>query len=189
MNISESEKLTLLMLCDLYKKLEIEGKDNEGYFDSKLIHSAIDTDNAWAIAFKYSHIFRDSDRPEYVLETESIMAMWEHIERSYASLSCDDKEELVAKIGNKGDNPTFMGFDTNNESLYHSAASFFVKELKLFPTFNERSLCAIEETVNQYNGMVRTYNNLDPSSYGRDLSLEELALILGSEEAGPFDWV
>ena len=69
MKISDGEKLILLMLSELYDRLEINGE-----IESEFIRSAIFSNNIWAIPWKYSGIpFEDQDDPEIVKEVLDIL--------------------------------------------------------------------------------------------------------------------
>lgn len=49
MSYTKADKLQLLMLCDIYKRLDIQGG-----FNPDIISAAINTGNLWAIDAEYS---------------------------------------------------------------------------------------------------------------------------------------
>src|SRR5688572_7612554 len=107
MKISDGEKLIILMLTELYKKLELEDE-----IDPDFIRSAIFSDNLWSIPWKYPGIpFADQDTPEVVKEVLDILDMWSLIEHRYERLSKEEKAKLEQGAGAFGKEPKFRGFD------------------------------------------------------------------------------
>ena len=134
MKITDGEKLILLMLSELYDKLEVNGE-----VEPDFIRSAIFSNNTWSIPWKYVGIpFEEQETPEIVKEVLDILDMWSMIERSYANLSEASKQFVDKEAAPFGKDPMFRGFDGNNESEYLGTASFLVNDLDRFEEFKGR---------------------------------------------------
>jgi len=174
MRISDSEKLILLMLCDLYDKNGVEGD-----IDHDFIREAIFDQQTWAIPWKFSGIpFEDQETPSNVKYVLDILQMWSIIEYSYAELSEKDKTTLQHDAAPFGENPRFNGFDGNNESELLVAAEFIINKLDRFHEFKGRYLNSHSPSIDGYDRMLKVYNKAFESNMGRPLSLEQLTVIL-----------
>lgn len=153
MNVSDGEKLILLMLSELYEKLEIDGE-----VEPDFIRSSIFSNNTWSIPWKYVGIsFENQETPEIVYEVLNILDMWSFIERSYAELSDEDKAKVIEGAAPFGENPSFPGFDGNNESEYMGKASFIVNELERFEEFKGRNFNSHCPSIEGYARMLSMY--------------------------------
>tara|TARA_R110002167_G_scaffold215893_2_gene420753 strand:+ start:1130 stop:1690 length:561 start_codon:yes stop_codon:yes gene_type:complete len=179
MDVSNSEKLILLMLSEIYQKLGVDGE-----IDPKFIQSAINSDNLWGIDWKYSGIPRSgsqNDTPPIVTKVVDILDMWSFIEDSYKELSTEDKAALSAEIGPLGDNPSFQGFDGNNESEYLSVLSFLVTDLDRFSSFKGReNLNSHSQTIELYDRMLSVFLPMRKSLCDVLLHVEQLSQILSA---------
>ena len=175
MNLSDGEKLIALMLSDLYKHLNIDGE-----IDAEFISTAIYNDHLWSIPFKYSGLdFEDNKIPEDVKEVLNIMSMWEFIEHSYSELSNTDKSEVIRLAAPFGDNPTFNGFDGNNEIDQMCIAQCIIEELNRFNQFQDRDLNSHAPSLDGYRRMLPVFKEVQSSSlYTRNVSVEDLVSIL-----------
>jgi len=136
MKLSNGEKLILLMLSDIYKKLDIEDS-----FDPEFIKSAIYTDNLWGLEWKFTGVpFERSGTPKIVSEVVDILDMWSFIEDSYSRLDASAKKRVEDEASPFGKNPKFSGFDGNNETDYISVARFLIDDLERFEKFKGRDL-------------------------------------------------
>ena len=115
MNLSDGEKLVLMVLADMYKHLEIKGE-----FDPDFISTTISGGHLWGFRWKYTHIpFEPSENPPEVSETVDILDMWSSLEESYGKLSPADNQK-VEKEANRTSVRLF-GFDANKEDHYFIA--------------------------------------------------------------------
>jgi uncharacterized protein len=72
MKLSDGEKLILMMLADLYKRLKIKGD-----FDPDFITNTISHDYLWGFNWEYTGIpFEKEQAPPEVAETVDILDMW-----------------------------------------------------------------------------------------------------------------
>jgi len=174
MRISDGEKLILLMLSELYEKLEIDGE-----IEPDFIRSAIFSNNIWAIPWKYSGIpFEDQEDPEIVKEVLDILDMWSFIEHSYEKLSKEDKAYLKKEAAPFGEDPKFPGFDGNNESSHMGTASFIVNDLDRFEQFKGRNFNSHCPSLDGHARMLSVFREIRKKMNFGPLPAEELAKIL-----------
>jgi hypothetical protein len=62
MQLSQGEKVILLMLCEIQKHLKIKGETN-----TKLIEDAIFSGNLWGLEWGMTGVFHGSETPEHVV--------------------------------------------------------------------------------------------------------------------------
>lgn len=133
MKLSNPERLQLLMLCDIYDKLEIKE------FDTGFLRKVIYERNEWAISWQLPEVLgddRDED-PPYVGEVCDILDMWEAVELSYGNLTPEGKQVCQDLLRHRYE-PRFGGFDGNNEGEYLSAARCLVEDCDRFSHFKGR---------------------------------------------------
>lgn len=174
MKISDGEKLLLLMLSELYEKMDIEGE-----IDPEFIKSAISGDHLWGIPWKYPGIpFEDTEAPSIVSEVLDILEMWRLIEHAYRELSNEDRAQLEADAAPFGKDPEFRGFDGNNETEHMSVASFLVHDLNRFEEFKGRSMNSHMPSIETYNRMLSVFRPMRRKLASGRLSLSELTTVL-----------
>jgi len=112
MQLSDGEKLIILMLADIYKAQKIKGD-----FDPKFIESTIHNDQLWGFNWQYTGIpFGPYQTPQSVKDVGNILDMWMMIEEGHKKLTPSDKKQLEKDAEPFGKNPKFLGFDGNNET-------------------------------------------------------------------------
>lgn len=174
MKLTDGEKLIVLMLSEVYEKLEINGE-----IDPDFIRSAIFNDKLWGINWKYSGIpFENSEDPKIVKEVIDILDMWSFIESSYQELSDEDKSLLEKNAAPFGKDPKFIGFDGNNETDYMGTALFIVNDLERFEKFKGRSLNSHSPSVDSHQRMLSVFEPMRHRLTPRLLSVNDLTLIL-----------
>jgi len=175
MQISDGEKLILIMLSEIYKELNIKGE-----IDPEFLQSAISSQNIWGIQWKYSGIpFETQDTPPKVREVVDILDMWRSIERAYKNLSKEDQKKFEEEDVNLfGKDPKFPGFDGNNESEYMNIASFLINELGRFQEFKERSLNAHMPTLETYQRMLHVFEEIRKTFSNKPMTLTQLIAVL-----------
>lgn len=174
MKISDGEKLLLIMLSELYDKFEVNGE-----IEPEFIRSAIFNDKTWSIPWKYPGIpFEDQETPQIVSEVLDILDMWSFIERSYSDLSDEQKEFVKKEADPFGDNPTFQGFDGNNESEYMGVATFLVNDLDRYQEFEGRYFNSHCPSIDTYRRMLPVFKKIRKKLHFKPLSAEEIVEIL-----------
>ena len=177
MKLSDGEKLILLMLTELYEKLDVNGE-----IEPEFIRSAIFSDKTWSIPWKYVGIpFEDQNTPPVVKEVLDILDMWSFIEYSYSRLNVEEKSILVKMSDVFGKNPKFKGFDGNHETEYMSTAMFLVNDLDRFSEFKGRDFNSHMSVVDAYSRMLEKYSPIVDRSYHEPLTPEQLAEILNEQ--------
>jgi hypothetical protein len=172
MQLSDGEKLILMMLCEIYEKLQVNGE-----MDTKLVRSAILDGQLWALKWEMSGIFHGSEpTDEMVQEVCEIWDMWRSLERSYQSLSPEDKERVKKQAEPFGEYVQFRGFDGNNEGHYGCIARFLVEEMGRYREFKGRDMDShMPLSLETYRRMLEAYKPLRAS---RDLTSSEIVKIL-----------
>lgn len=181
MKLTNPEKLTLIMLSEIYEKLGINGGDK---IDPDFVKEAIYSDNTWAFEWKYSGIFYDKTgpNPPEVNEVLDILDMWDLIEMSYEELSAAEKSELAVKAEPFGKNVRFKGFDGNNETEHFGIADFLINKLDRFSRFKGRDLNSHAQSLTVYARMNKVFEPIRNDLDGRGLDVDELAAILNAKK-------
>ena len=174
MKLTDGEKLIILMLTEMYEKLQIEGETEPDF-----LRSAIFNDHLWGIRWKYSGIpFEQAEDPPIVREVVDILDMWSFIEYAYAKLSEQERQQLALAAKPFGENPRFNGFDGNNESEHMSVAMFLVNQLERFQEFKGRSFNCHHPSLDTHRRMLAVFEPLRASLADSSLSVDQLAKIL-----------
>jgi uncharacterized protein YfbU (UPF0304 family) len=177
MDLSDGEKLILVMLGDIYKKLGI--KENDSEVDGNFVQTCIFGSQSWALRWKYSGLFNnEGDDPPHVTETADILTMYRALDQSYDKLSASDKKKLEKEADYNFSYIKFQGFDGNNDPHY-SVVSFFVEHLDRFDELKggrQHLNSHTQSTLPKYRKMLAVYKTL---GYPRDgYSLDQLLQIL-----------
>jgi len=184
MNLSDGEKLVLMVLADMYKHLEIKGE-----FDPDFISTTISGGHLWAFRWKYTHIpfepsenppepFEPSENPPEVSETVDILDMWSSLEESYGKLSPADNQK-VEKEANRTSVRLF-GFDANKEDHYF-IARYLIEQLDRYPSFRGRDLNSSSPRIDGYRRMYRVFEPIRPALVDRSLNADEIVKVLNAE--------
>lgn len=174
MKITNSEKLILMMLCDISRKV---GNDPNQGIDADFVEKAISYDNTWAIDWKYPGIFSAPDPlPSEVTQTVDYLDMWSFIEEALQTISVDQQQELDAEHLLT----VFPGFDGNNEIDYLSAARCLIDDLDRFQRFKDRDLNSHMPSVSGYQRMYQVFEPIRRTLFDRGLSFAELKQTLSA---------
>jgi uncharacterized protein YfbU (UPF0304 family) len=177
MQLSQGEKLILLMLCEIQEHLKIKDGTN-----TALVKEAIYSGNLWGLAWGMPGVFHGSETPDNVVrEMANILSMWERLEQSFNGLNAKDKKWL-AENSEFGKNVEFHGFDGNdkNEVLYISAAHFLVDYLDRFRHFKGRDFNAHMPTLAAYRRMLPVYDPILHRVTNADFSAAQIAEVLAA---------
>lgn len=176
MNISDSEKLILLMLSELYDTVGVKGE-----IDPDFIRSAIFDNKEWSIPWMYPGIpFTEQSTPDVVKEVLDILDMWSVIESSYEQLSAEDKILLEKSAEPFGKDPKFDGFDGNNESEHMSTAKFLVHDLHRFDEFKDRYFNSHSQVLEIYRRMLPVFEETRRNAR-YPFTVEQLSKVLQSK--------
>ena len=174
MNLSDGEKLILMMLCDIYKALNVKGD-----VDPELVRSSINGNKRW-LADKIAN--DDGVRNGPAEEVGQILEMWSAIERGYKRLSAEEKDQVEAEAGPLGRGVRFSGFDDDTEYVYRNAARYLIEELNSFDRFQGRSLSAHMPTLDGYRRMLRLFSSMGPVSAEVKLNVRQIIALANAEK-------
>jgi uncharacterized protein YfbU (UPF0304 family) len=178
MQLTNSEKLILVMLSEVYEKLGIKG---ESGVDPKFIQSAIFSGHTWGVEWKYSWIFDNPDaQPPELNDVINILDMWSIVEEAYEALDDDQKALLEQLASPFGKYPGFPGFDGNEEDEFGSIATFLTEHLDRFTRFKGRICDSGIPSVAGYRRMYEVFETVQHASFNRRLTVNELAQILNA---------
>jgi uncharacterized protein YfbU (UPF0304 family) len=179
MELSNGEKLMIMMLADLLKAQNVDGD-----IDADFVSEAITSGNSWALRNKYPGIFHGEEASDAVVrKVHDVLTTWSVIERAVAELSPEDRAKLEEEAAPFGKNPRFPGFDGNNESEYRSAATFMIEKLGFYPEFADRSaLNSHMQTIESFDRMKPTFDEEWKSGgFSESLKVDQLIKILNEK--------
>lgn len=168
------EKLTVLMLCEIFKKLDI--KDS---YDPDLISQAISSDDAWVLDWKYGIRDEGSTKPAYVTAVGDTLDMYSFLRDSFEELGEAEQAEVEAAVPHSRSKISFHGYDGNNESEYLSAARYMVDHLDAFQSMKDvAALNSHMPVVDMYARMFAAFEPIRGKLLGRLMSAEEVIEVL-----------
>jgi uncharacterized protein len=174
MQLSDGEKLIILMLADMYKSLKIKGD-----FDPKFISSTIHNDQLWGFNWQYTGIpFEPYETPHAVKQVADVLDMWFLIEEGYKKLSPTGKKQLEKDAEPFGKHVKFLGFDGNNETDFMTIASYLIDDMHRFTHFKGRDLNSHMPSMDGYLRMYRVFEPLRNQLHQSSLNLAQLTAIL-----------
>lgn len=177
MRFSDGEKLIVMMLADISKKM-----DTKGEIDPDFVASTVTHDYLWALHWKYAGIpFEDQESPQEVKETATILEMWSFIERSYDEFTDDERKYVKENASPLGNSVRFDGFDGNDGRGHYGIALFLINELDRFTEFKGRDLNSHAPSLEPNMRMLPVFNRITTASHYELLTPQELVEILKSQ--------
>ena len=157
MNLSDGEKLILLMLSKLYEELDIEGG-----IDPKLVHAAIHTGNLWGLEEKYAGVFNKAEPdPLIVTDTVKILNMWNWIEKAYEKISPEDKDRVKTETQSSETDIRFPGFVSDEKEIaYLEVTHFQIDSLGKFKEFKGREENSGLSSMAAYHHMYAVFQSI-----------------------------
>ena len=177
MQLSDGEKLILLMLSQIHEHLKIKSDT-----DTALVKEAIYSGNLWGLEWGMPGVFHGSETPEGVVrEMVHILAMWERLEQSFKGLNAADKEWLT-KNSDLGDDVKFHGWDGNSQTEVHyiSAARFMVEHLDRFEHFKDCDFNAHMPTLEAHRRMLPVFEPILHQVLNKNFNKEQIAEVLAA---------
>jgi uncharacterized protein YfbU (UPF0304 family) len=169
LNLSEGERLILLMLCDLYKSMNLKCPIDPALFGPPLREGT-----GGASARPSTEAVAD--------EVGAILDMWSAIERGYKHLSVDEKREVEAGAGPLGRGVRFSGFCADAEDPYCAAARALIEEAERFERFQGRNVVAHMPTLDGYRRMLRMFASMQPFTTGNRLGVRQIIDLANAEK-------
>ncbi len=177
MQVSDSERLILMMLSEIHESLKIKSG-----LDPKFIKEALYSGNTWGLNWKYSGLLGSGsveENPPVVKEVVDILDMWSCIEHSYDRFTEQEKMAIEAESGAIGRDVKYEGFDGNNEHEHMNVASFLIKDLERFQTFKDRAdLNSHFPVLETYRRMSAQFLRIRPSLTKGTLSATQMIEVL-----------
>jgi uncharacterized protein YfbU (UPF0304 family) len=176
MNLSEGERLILVMLCDIHKALNLKSTIDPDALTPLLVESR---SNGAARAVNGAS-GEHRDRTAVTTEVSDILDMWSAIERGYKHLSVDEKRTVEA--GPLGRGVRFSGFDAESEIAHRDIAHVLIEEAGQFDRFQGRNLDAHMPALAGYRRMLRLYGPIRSVSGDRRLDVQQIIALANAEK-------
>jgi len=184
--LNNTDKLVVWMLSEIMKnqiKTRKEKKDDP--YDMKtvnLIQEAVYGGHFWALGWEMPGVIHDHvDDRRKVSTVVNILDAWSFIEGAYEDYDAKTRATIEKQVGFRGKNPTFLGFDGNNETEYLSIARFLVETLGRFQRFKGREFNSHLPTASRYSRMARLFEDIRKKLGDRRLSPTEMIELLKVE--------
>jgi uncharacterized protein YfbU (UPF0304 family) len=175
MKLTNPEKLILLMLSDIYDKLELDD------VDTKLLRSAIHSENTWALDWEMPGVVGSDSEPipAAVEEVVKYLDMWSFLEEAHSVFNASAKESIEKEAEPFGKHVRFPGFDGNNEPEYLGIARILIDDMDRFSRFKGRDLNSHISLVAAYARMYEVFEAMRTSlGSARTLSPDQVIAIL-----------
>lgn len=175
MKLTNPEKLIILMLSEIYDKLELTD------IDTKLLRSAIYSENTWALDWDMPGVVGSESEPTppEVIEVSNYLDMWYFMEEAYSSFSADNKTIVEQGAQPFGKNVRLPGFDGNNEAELLSIAHILIEDMGRFSRFKGRDLNSHAPLRNNYAQMFKVFEPMRSNLAGsRNLSPDQIIKLL-----------
>ena len=175
--LSNPEKLMTYMLCEMMKKMGGSDEINPDFIERVIVGG-----HYWALGWEMQGIFHNHiDAPAAVKEVVDILDMWSFVEEAFADLSAKEQKEL--KDSKDHSQPSFLGFDGNNETEHMGIARFMIDQMGRFQHFkdHEMGLNSHMPVLGRYLAMVRKFEPIRAKLIGRRMGLDELKVLLSRD--------
>lgn len=178
MQLTDGEKLIVLMLCDMHKALNLNGTIDPDFVRSTLVSGDL-RQLKWQMD---GLLHRREDGDNTVQEVGDILSMWSAIERGYKRLSAAGKQEVEAEAGPLGRGVRFSGFDGETEREHRDVAHFFIETTGRFERFQGRNLDAHMPTLDGYRRMLNVFAPMRPSAGEPSLGTRQIIELANAEK-------
>jgi uncharacterized protein YfbU (UPF0304 family) len=178
MNLSEGERLILVMLCDIHKALNLKGVIDPDALKPLILEA--EHNGLARVANGTSGEHRD--RTAVANEVTEILDMWSAIERGYKHLTAEEKRTVEAEAGPLGRGVRFSGFDTESEIEYRDIAHVLIEETGQFDRFQGRNLDAHMPALAGYRRMLRIYGPMRSVGGDRRLDVQQIIALANAEK-------
>jgi uncharacterized protein YfbU (UPF0304 family) len=176
--LTNPEKLILVMLSEIHEALKIQNG-----VDTKLLKSAIYSDNTWALPWEMSGILRsEGNQPPDVKEVLDILDMWTFLEEAYDRFGPQDRKKVEAGAAPFGTTVAFVGFDGNNETRLMGIAQFLVDDMGRFQRFKGRDMNSHMPSIDTYRRMLAAFDPIRATLDGDPLTADQIIPILKAKK-------
>lgn len=175
-----TEKLMLVMLCDILKKM-----DSNAEIDPDFLLEVISGGHYWAINEKFGILFNEQiDTPSDVQTVRDILNMWNFIEHTFENMSLDELNDFEETTKINKSYFKFAGFDNHSELNLLNIAEIFINHLHRFRRFknHETGLETPSRALPKYLKMHKVFKPIYEKASRRGvLNTSELAQILNAQ--------
>ena len=178
MNLSEGERLILVMLCDIQKALNLKGAIDPDTLKPLILEAGSNSAARAVNGGAGDH----RDRTAVASEVSEILDMWSAIERGYKHLSVDEKRTVEAEAGPLGRGVRFSGFDAESEIEYRDIAHVLIEETGQFERFQGRTLDAHMPALAGYRRMLQIYGAMRSVTGDRRLDARQIIVLANAEK-------
>ena len=182
MNVTEPEKLMLLMLADIHEHLGIE----HGSIDGAFVRAAIADGQTWALSVKYrAQAFASEDKSRTEVDhVYDVLDMWSFLEQGYAALGAADRARVDE--ANHGRPVQMPGFDGHEDQIY--VAKFIIEHMDGYQSLKDRATRDCHSPVKaRYAAMVSAFTPLRAhlgSSVRQQLTADEIITVVKAGQLG-----
>ena len=173
MQVSEGERLILVMLCDIHKALKIRGAIDPDALSASVLNGKSGVGEIAGLC---------ASQESVASEVDEILAMWAAIERGYKRLTVDEKREVEAGAGPLGRGVRFSGFDAESENRHREAARTLIEQTEKFERFQGRNLDAHMPCLAGYRRMLRIFGPMRGSAPDPRLGVEQIIVLANAEK-------
>ena len=178
--LSDGEKLIVMMLRDVYKHLKLR----DGEMDPDFLAAVISGGHYWAPTWQLPGLFHGhEDDPEDVRFVVNVLDMWSLLESAYEAMPKKDKEAVEKEAQPFGKRVRFPGFDGNNEGACLGIAQFLVEEMNRFGRFKGRDLNSHAPLESSYRRMLKAFEPMRSVLMGTGLDVAQVMRILNAQRA------
>ena len=172
MPFSNNEKLIIAMLVDLYRPPE------DRQLDPQLIEEAVLEGHEWALSYAYQGLFAyEDDTDEDLQLVHDVLDAWERIELGFKALDSAGKKRVQDALGYE---PSYEGWDGNNESEYMGIVRMLTTRLDRHTYFADRAdLNSHMPTLHQKRRMVERFREIRSQVSNHDLTETQIIHVLG----------
>ncbi|MEO8218927.1 MAG: YfbU family protein [Acidobacteriota bacterium] len=172
---SDGERLLMLMMRDIYKRLKVD----ESEIDMDFIADVIRGGHYWAPKWQMQGVFHgEEDDPRNVSFVVEVLNMWSFLERAHRRMGEKVRERIKEDANLLGVDVRFEGFDGNNEGQLMGIADFLINKMGRFEEFRKRDLNSHFPSVDMYTRMLAVFKPMEKSLCGKDLSATDIVRIL-----------
>jgi hypothetical protein len=178
MELTDGEKLIVVMLCDIHKALNLNGT-----IDPHFIKSSVVGGNLRDLKWQMDGILdRRQNGDGAAREVDDILQMWSAIERCYKRLSAEEKQEVEAGAGPLGRGVRFSGFDGASEREHRDIAHFFIEKAGKFERFQGRNLDSHMPALEGYRRMLGVFAAMRSSAGEARLGARQIIELANAEK-------
>jgi uncharacterized protein YfbU (UPF0304 family) len=171
MELSDGERLILLMLCDIQK-----GDPVKREIDPDFVQQSILSNQLWGLSHKYQNLLPGRfEYPAEVSEVIDILDMYRLLDRHYGYMSPEDKKRVdeAAPFGEV----KFPGFDSHDTGGHTGAARYMVEDVGLFKEFKGNIDSGVN-TLDRFRRMLRIFLPLRDTLGDGNMTVEQMLSVL-----------